>query len=197
MGGDTRLVVYLPERQRPARAVSLVLRASGDPTRLTPLVQREIGALDSRLAAGDVMPMRRVIASALSPQSATARTLAATAIVALLMACIGLYGVMSYSVVQRTQEIGVRIALGASAAGVVRLVLRQALVLTLVGVLIGAGGSLALGRGLQAILVGSKAGDPVTLAGVATVLAAVAAAASTLPALRAARVDPMEALRSE
>jgi putative ABC transport system permease protein len=197
MGGDTRLVVYLPERQRPARAVSLVLRTSGDPTRLTPLVQREIGALDSRLAAGDVLPMRRVVASALSPQSATARTLAVTAIVALLMACIGLYGVMSYSIEQRTQEIGVRVALGASSAGVVRLVLRQALVLTLIGLLLGAGGSLLLSRGLQAILVGSHAGDPVVLAAVALVLAAVAALASTVPALRAAQVDPMEALRTE
>jgi putative ABC transport system permease protein len=196
-GGDTRLVVYLPERQRPARTMSLVLRASGDPTRLTPLVQREITALDSRLAAGSVLPMERVIASALSPQSATARTLAVAAVIALLMACIGLYGVMSYSVEQRTQEIGVRVALGASAAGVVRLVLRQALLLTLVGVVIGVAGALAMGRGLQAILVGSKAGDPVILAGVALVLAAVAAGASTIPALRAAKVDPMEALRTE
>jgi putative ABC transport system permease protein len=197
VGGDPRPVVYLPERQRPARAVSLVLRASGDPTRLTPLVQREIGALDSRLAAGDVMPMRRVVASALSPQSATARTLAVTAIVALLMACIGLYGVMSYSVEQRTQEIGVRVALGASSAGVVRLVLRQALVLTLIGLVLGIGGALLMSRGLQAILVGSRAGDPVVLAAVALVLAAVSAAASTVPAFRAAKVDPMEALRAE
>ena len=197
MGGDTRLVVYLPERQRPARITSLVLRATGDPLRLAPLVQREIGALDSRLAAGSVLPMRRVIASALSPQSATAQTLAVAAVIALLLACIGLYGVMAYSVSQRTQEIGVRVALGASSGGVVRLVLRQALLLTLVGVLLGAAGSLALSRGLQAILVGSRAGDPVILALVACLLGAVAAAASTVPALRAARVDPMEALRSE
>jgi len=197
MGGATQFAVYLPERQRARGATSLVLRASGDVTRLAPLVQREIGALDSRLAGGDVMPMRRVIASALSPQSATAQTLVVAAVVALLLACIGLYGVMAYSVARRTQEIGVRVALGASAAGVVRLVLRHALTLTLAGVAIGVVGSLALSRGLQAILVGSKAGDPVTLIAVAVVLAAVAATASAVPALRAARVDPMEALRSE
>jgi ABC-type antimicrobial peptide transport system permease subunit len=141
--------------------------------------------------------MERVIASALSPQSATAQTLVVAALVALLMACIGLYGVMAYSVSQRTQEIGVRVALGASAGGVVGLVLRHALLLTAIGVALGAAGSLALSRGLQAILVGSRAGDPLTLALVAVLLAAVAAAASTAPALRAARVDPMEALRSE
>ncbi len=197
VGGDTRLVVYLPDRQRPARTTSLVLRTAGDPTRLAPLVQREIGALDSRIAAGSVLPMQRVVAAALSPQSATAQTLAVAALIALVMACIGLYGVMSYSVQQRTQEIGVRVALGASASGVVTLVLRQALLLTLVGVAIGAAGALALSRGLQAILVGSKAGDPAILGAVALVLALVAAGASTVPALRAAKVDPMEALRSE
>jgi len=197
MGGESRLAVYLPERQRPARATSLVLRAAGDPAQLTPLVQREIGALDSRLAAGSVLPMRRVIAMALSPQSATAQTLAVAAVIAVLLACIGLYGVMAYSVSRRTQEIGVRVALGASAGGVVRLVLRQALILTGLGVVIGAAGSLALSRGLQAILVGSRAGDPLILALVAALLGAVAASASAAPALRAARVDPMEALRSE
>ena len=197
MGGDTRLVLYLPERQRPGRIMSLVLAASGDPERLAPLLQREIGVLDSRLAAGTVLPMGRVIGAALSPQSATAQTLVVAAVVALLLACIGLYGVMAYSVARRTQEIGVRVALGASAGGVVRLVLRHALTLTLAGVAIGVAGSLALSRGLQAILVGSRAGDPVTLVAVALVLAAVAATASAVPALRAARVDPMEALRSE
>jgi len=197
MGGDTRLVLYLPERQRPGRIMSLVLAASGDPERLAPLLQREIGVLDSRLAAGTVLPMGRVIGAALSPQSATAQTLVVAAVVALLLACIGLYGVMAYSVARRTQEIGVRVALGASAGGVVRLVLRHALTLTLAGVAIGVAGSLALSRGLQAILVGSKAGDPATLIAVALVLAAVAAMASAVPALRAARVDPMEALRSE
>ena len=196
-GSQGPMAVYLPERQRPQRAVMLVLRASGDPLLLAPLVQRTINGLDSRLAAGSVLPMERVIASALSPQSATAQTLVVAALVALLMACIGLYGVMAYSVSQRTQEIGVRVALGASAGGVVGLVLRHALLLTAIGVALGAAGSLALSRGLQAILVGSRAGDPLTLALVAVLLAAVAAAASTAPALRAARVDPMEALRSE
>ena len=193
----TGRVVYLAERQRPSRIATVVLRAAGDPTRLAPLAQREIGALDSRLAAGDVQLMDRVIAAALSPQSATSRTLVVAAVIALLMACIGLYGVMAYSVAQRTQEIGVRVALGASGAEIMRMVFGRAASLVGIGIAIGVVGALALGRGLQAILVGSKANDPVVLGAVAATLVAVALVASWLPARRATKVDPMEALRSE
>ena len=193
----TGRVIYLAERQRPSRVATVVLRAAGDPTGLTPLAQREIGALDSRLAAGDVQVMRQVIAAALSPQSATSQTLVVAAIIALLMACIGLYGVMAYSVAQRTQEIGVRVALGASSPEILRMVFGRAARLVGVGIAIGVVGALALGRGLQAILVGSKANDPVVLGLVAAMLLTVALVASWVPARRAARVDPMEALRTE
>jgi putative ABC transport system permease protein len=196
-GLDTRLVVYVPERQLPARTMRLVVRASGDVTRLARLVQGEIGRLDSRLAAGEILPMRRVIASAISPQSATAQTLAVAALVALLMACVGIYGVMAYSVAQRTQEIGVRVALGATGGGIVRLVLGRAAVLAVGGVVIGIVGAVAMSSALQAILVDTKANDPVAIGGVAVILAAVSLLASWVPALRATRVDPMEALRSE
>jgi ABC-type antimicrobial peptide transport system permease subunit len=195
--GSTGRVVYLAERQRPSRVATVVLRAAGDPTRLAPLAQREIGALDSRLAAGDVQLMDRVIAAALSPQSATSQTLIVAAVIALLMACIGLYGVMAYSVAQRTQEIGVRVALGASGPEIMRMVFGRAATLVGIGIGIGVVGALALGRGLQAILVGSKANDPVVLGAVAATLVAVALVASWLPARRATKVDPMEALRSE
>jgi putative ABC transport system permease protein len=197
MGREVRSALYLPSRQQSARTMALVVRTAGDPAALTPLVQRAIAGLDSRLAAGDIAPMRRVVLSALSPQSATAETLAAAALVALLMASVGIYGVMAYSVTQRTQEIGVRVALGATAAGVVRLVLGQALVLAGIGIAIGVAGALALSRGLQAILVDARATDPLTIGAVALGLAAIAAVASWMPALRATKVDPMEALRSE
>jgi len=197
MGGDTRLVVYLPERQRPSRTMTLVVRASGDPNALARLVQREIGSLDSRLAAGDILPMRRVIASALSPQSATAQSMAVTALVALLLACVGIYGVMAYSVAQRTQEIGVRVALGATAPEILRLVLRRAAGLALAGVVIGIGGVVLMGRVLQAILVDTRATDPVAIGGVAVVLGLVVLAACYVPARRATRVDPVIALRAE
>ena len=196
-GDDTRPVLYLPARQWPARRTSLVVRGAGDPALLAPLVQREIQALDSRLAAGDVLPMRRVIEVTTSPYSATSRTLAVGAVMALILACVGIYGVMAYSVAQRTQELGVRVALGASAGGVLRLVLGRAAVLAGIGIAIGIAGAIALSRGLQAILVDASAIDALTIAAVAAGIGAVALAASFVPALRATRVDPMEALRAE
>jgi putative ABC transport system permease protein len=196
-GGDLRPVVYLPGRQWPERRTSLVVRGAGDPALLAPLVQREIQALDSRLAAGDILPMRRVIEVTTSPYSATSQTLAVGAIMALILACVGIYGVMAYSVAQRTQELGVRVALGASAGGVLRLVLARAAVLAGIGIAIGVAGAVALSRGLQAILVDASATDALTIVAVAVALGLVALAASFVPALRAARVDPMEALRSE
>jgi putative ABC transport system permease protein len=197
MGRDVSAAIYAPDRQRAARIVSFVVRAAGDPAALAQPIQQVINGLDARLAAGDVSPMPRVIAAALSPQSATAETLAVTALVALLMACVGIYGVMAYGVSQRTQEFGVRVALGASPAGVLRIVLGGALKLAGIGIAIGLAGAIAMSRGLQAILVGSRATDPLILAGVAALLAVVVLVASYVPARRATRVDPMEALRSE
>jgi putative ABC transport system permease protein len=196
-GGDLRPVIYLPSRQWPARVMSVVVRASGDPAGLAPLIQHEIQAIDSRLAAGEVMVMRHVIEVATSPWSATAQTLAVGALIALILACVGIYGVMAYSVAQRTQELGVRVALGASAGGVLRLVLGRAAVLAGIGIAIGIGGAILLSRGLQAILVDASATDALTIGAVAAALGLVALSASFVPALRAARVDPMEALRSE
>ena len=194
---DPRPVVYVPYLQMPARSMTLVARTAGDPAALAPQVQHEITALDPRLAAGDVSPMRRVMLSALSPQSATAQMLAAAAIIALFMAAAGTYGVMAYSVAQRTQEIGVRVALGATPSAILRLVLGQGLTLAGAGLVLGVVGALAMGRGMRAILAGTDASDPVTIGGVALVLGAVAVVASWVPARRAMRVDPMVALRSE
>ena len=197
MGRDVGAAVYVPSRQRPARIMSFVVRTAGNPAALARPIQHAITALDSRLAAGDVTPMPRVVAAALSPQSATARTLVVTALVALLMACIGTYGVMAYTVSQRTRELGVRVALGATPAGVLRLVLGGALRLVGIGIVIGVAGVVAMSRGLQAILVGTRATDPLALSAVALALAAVTAASSWVPARRATQVDPMEALRAE
>ena len=197
MGGETNAVTYLSALQRPARTVTFVVAGPGDPNGLVQPIQRVINTLDSRLAAGDVLPMPRVILSTLSPQSATAQMLVLSALVALIMACVGIYGVMAYSVSRRTQEIGVRMALGATPAGVQRLVLGSALRLAAIGVAIGLAGAVAMGSALQAILVGSRASDPVVLAGVALAIAAVTVVASYVPARRATRVDPMAALRAE
>jgi ABC-type antimicrobial peptide transport system permease subunit len=121
----------------------------------------------------------------------------AFALLATLLAAMGLYGVLAYSVAQRTREIGVRMALGADAGKVQRLVLRQVGTMTLIGGAIGIAAALALGRGAQSLLYQLQGSDPAVIAGAAAVLAVVAFAAGFLPALRASRVDPMQALRYE
>ena len=197
MGRDVGAAIYVANRQRPARILSFVVRTAGDPAVPARPIQQAISALDSRLAAGDVSPMPRVVAAALSPQSATARTLVVTALVALVMACVGTYGVMTYNVSKRTREIGVRVALGATPGGVLRLVLGGTLKLAGIGIVIGLASAVAMSRGLQAILVGTRATDPLALSAVALVLVTVTVASSWMPARRATRVDPMEALRAE
>ena len=194
---DPRPVMYLPRRQWPARSLLLAVRAAGDPTTLAPAIQREIAQLDSRLAAGDIATMPRVVASAVSPQQATAQTLVAAAFIALVMATIGTYGVMAYAVAQRTQEIGVRVALGATGAHIARLVLGQALVLLGAGLGLGIVGALLTGRAMRAILYETNPADPAVITGVALLLGAVGLLASWVPTRRALRVHPMEALRYE
>jgi putative ABC transport system permease protein len=190
-------VVYVPLAQWPARTAYVVLSTQQDPASLVPAMQAAIGRLDSRLAAGDVATMERVVETVTSPQSATAQMLLASAIVALILAAVGTYGVLSYVVARRTHEMGLRMALGAARGDVVRLVVAGAARLAAVGIAIGVLGALALGRGMQAILFETSPSDPRVLAGAAAVLGAIALAAGYLPARRAAAVDPMLALRSD
>ncbi len=191
-------VLYAPLPQWPTRTVSVVLCArAGDAAALGPGLQRTIARLDSRLAAGDVITMKRAIAIVTSPQSATAQMLLTSALIALLMAAIGTYGVMAYNMARRTREIGVRLALGATTAGVVRHVMGGAARLAAAGVVLGLVGAVALGRSMQAILVDTNPSDPGVLTGAAVLLGAIALVAGWLPARRASRVDPLTALRAE
>jgi ABC-type antimicrobial peptide transport system permease subunit len=191
-------VVYVPLSQWPARTASVVLRGeTDDPAGLTSALQRAIGRLDSRLAAGDVATMERVIETVVSPQSATAQTLMASAFIALLMAAVGTYGVMAYTVARRTREIGLRVALGATTGTVLRHVMGGAARLAAIGVALGLLGGVALGRSMQAILVDTNPTDPLILAGAASLLAAVALVAGWVPARRASRMDPVRALRAD
>jgi putative ABC transport system permease protein len=191
-------VVYAPLPQWPARTVSVVLCArAGDPAALTSGLQRTVARLDSRLAAGDVVTMKRAIAIVTSPQSATAQMLLTSALIALLMAAIGTYGVMAYNMARRTREIGIRLALGATTVGVVRHVMGSAARLAGIGVVLGVVGAVALGRSMQAILVDTNPADPGVLTGAAVLLGTIALVAGWLPAHRASRVDPLTALRAE
>jgi putative ABC transport system permease protein len=190
-------VVYVPLEQWAARTAYVVAATRGNPTSLTPELQAAIGRLDPRLAAGEVTPMERVVSTVTSPQSATATMLVASAVIALVMAAIGTYGVMSYAVARRTRELGIRAALGASRGGVLQLVVGGAARMALAGVGIGVVGALALGRGMQAILFDTSPSDPWVLGAAALLLGAVALVAAYLPARRAASVAPIIALRNE
>jgi putative ABC transport system permease protein len=161
------------------------------------LIAAQVTMIDANQPVGDVRPMREFVADDLAQPRFTMLLLGSFAGAALLLAAIGLYGVMAFGVTQRTREIGVRVALGAQDADVLRLVMHRGMLLTGTGLAIGFVAALALGRVLAGLLYGITPTDPVTLLTVALFLAAVALVATYLPARRAARLDPMVALRAE
>jgi ABC-type antimicrobial peptide transport system permease subunit len=178
--------------------VSVVLQVtSGDPTGQAGTLQQTIARQDARLAAGEVMSMQRVVETVTSPQAGTAKVLLASAFVALVLAAVGTYGVMAYAVARRTQEIGVRVALGATTGGIMRLVLTGVLRLVGSGVVLGLFGAVVLGRSMRAILVDTNPADPVILGSAAGLLGGIALIAGWLPARRATRVSPVAALRTQ
>jgi predicted permease len=189
--------MYLPLAQFPARQFFVVVRGAGDVGALLPPIRREIAALDASLALGDVRPMTLLVRDALRTPRLVATLAGAFALLALVLAAVGVYGVIAYAVGLRTREFGVRAALGASRGELARSVLRRGLVLATAGIALGAVLALGLGRVVGALLYEVRATDPAVLAGVAALLGVVALAASLVPALRAARVDPMVALRNE
>jgi len=189
--------IYLPFAQLPAPIICLAVRTAEDPYSVAKAAQRAIWSVDKDQAVAFVMSMSDLASESLAPQRVMMLMLAAFGGMALLMAAVGLYGVIANSVAQRTHEIGVRMSLGARPGDVLKLVLRQGLGFVTIGVCLGLGGAFALMRLISSLLYGIRPTDPATLAGAALLLAGVALMASYVPARRAMKVDPMVALRHE
>jgi predicted permease len=199
-------VMYIPQSQTTDGLTKLassllplrwMLRTSGDPMSLAPAVQRQFESLDAQLAPAHMASMQQIIAESNTRQNFNTLLLTVFAAIALLLAAVGIYGLMAYAVQQRTQEIGIRMALGANQTKIMQLVLGQGMRLALIGTLVGLGAAFGLTRLLQNFLFGVKPGDPVAYSMVAVVLVAVTLLAAFVPTRRAMRVDPMVALRAE
>jgi predicted permease len=194
---QSRVEVYFPEAQRPVESLSLAIRTASDPANFAPAVQKEIQAVDPEQPVFQVRTMEDLLQSSLERRRLSLLLLGIFAGAALLLAAVGIYGVMSYWVNQRSHEMGIRMALGAGRMDVLRLVLRQSVMLAGIGVALGLVGSLVLTRMMEGLLFNVKPTDPITFILVAAALAGVALLASFLPAYRATSVDPMVALRYE
>jgi putative ABC transport system permease protein len=188
----TQLPMYFSPR-RPAMAV--VARTAMTPEAITDSIRREVRAIDRDIPVYGIQPMRQYLSQNTEQPRLSMMLLSGLAVLALVLAVVGIYGVVSYSVAQRTQEIGVRVALGASRSSILRLVVGQATVLVVGGVILGIGGALAMSSVVRTMLYRVSPRDPMTLAGIALILTAVGVLASVVPARRAMRVDPIVALR--
>jgi predicted permease len=196
VGEDPTPQLYLPIDQNYASQITVQVRAAGDPDALLGNVRRQLQAIEPTMPLLNVNTYRTVVGTSLWAPRLGASLLAVFGLLALVLAAIGLYGVMSYSVGQRTREIGIRMALGAGSGDVRRMIVRQGLALALGGVVVGLAAAFGLSRLVTSLLFGISGVDALTFAVVPAVLLAVAVIATLLPALRASRVDPVESLRA-
>ena len=197
LDSDSRIALYLPQNQYPTRAMSVVLRADGDPAALASAVKGQIQDLDSELPLYNVRTMEQRVEESLARRRFSMLLLVLFACVALILATIGTYGVMAYLVNQGTREIGIRIALGATQMGIVRLVVWKGMVLALCGVAAGLAGAFVLSRLMQSLLFGVRPNDPLTFLVISLMLMIITFLASYIPAHRAAQIDPIVSLRYE
>lgn len=194
---DPQPVMYLPYHAFPLPFMSLVVRSPGGTGAVASAVRAEVHKLDPEMPVEPGRPLREIVSESVAEPRFRTTLLGAFAITALALAAIGVYGLISYSVAQRTREIGIRVALGARPGQVVSAIVREGMTLAIIGVAIGLAGALAATRVVEAFLFGIEATDPLTFAAVAALLLAVAFVASYVPSRRALRVDPLVALRSE
>jgi putative ABC transport system permease protein len=189
--------IYRSYRQSPPLYASLVLRTSGDPLALVPAVRGQIAAVDPDLSLFNIKRLDQVISDSIVGIAYVAVMMGVLGIIALVLGAVGVYGVMSYAVSERTNEFGIRMAMGATSNDIQRLVLGKGALLTVIGMGIGLPIAFVLASALSSLLFGVKVADPIAFIVIPLVLAAVATLASYLPARRAVRVDPITALRYE
>jgi predicted lysophospholipase L1 biosynthesis ABC-type transport system permease subunit len=192
-----RPTLYWPQEQVPNGFMTLLVRSSGRPEALVAGVRAELAAVDPELPPGRFRTLEEVVEGSLERQTFLLRLLGAFAAIALLLAAVGVYGVMSYAVIERVPEIGVRLAVGASTGDIVRLILRDGLILGAAGVAIGTVAAAAGAGALRSLLFEVAPRDPASLVAVAAALMLATLAAAWLPARRASRIDPIKALRAD
>jgi putative ABC transport system permease protein len=197
MNEDPASILYLPQLQESTHRRFLAIRTRGEPLSFVDGARNAVWSVDPAIPVTTIRTMNRVVTESLGPWSGGTLVVGVLGFGAVLLAALGIYGVISFSVGQRTHEMGIRIALGAEKRSILRLILKQGLILTGTGVAIGIAGTFALSRLMQALLFGVGALDPLTFLGTPIFLTVVALAASYIPALRATGVDPISALRYE
>jgi predicted permease len=197
LGEDPTAYMYHARAQRFESGMTLLVRTAGDPMSLASQLRAEVGALDPNLPVNNVRSMESHLGTAMLPARLTGIVLGIFGLLGLVLASVGIYGVMAHSVAQRTREIGIRMAVGAARVDVVRLVMRQGLTVVLIGSLIGLAGAVGAAQLIRGVLYGDNALDPVTFVAVPLVLIGVATLATWIPARRASGVNPVSALRRE
>jgi predicted permease len=197
LDSESRMAVYFAHSQVTTRAMNVVVRSSLDPAALTSSVRQEIHALDPDLPIYNVRTMVQRVDESLARRRFAMLLLTVFAACALGLAAVGTYGVIAYLVSQGTREVGIRMALGATPGGILRMVIRQGMIVAIAGVILGIAGAFALTRFMRGLLFGVAPSDPLTFSVIVALLGLVALVASYVPARRAARIDPMVSLRSE
>src|SRR6185437_696265 len=197
LDSPSKIVAYFPDQQQPGNGMFLALRTSSDPLRLAGAVVREIHSVNPDAAVYQIRTMQDRLYDSLARQRFSTTMLGAFALFGLILAAIGVYGVMSYLVAQGTHDIGVRMALGAQRTKIIRMILRQGAELAAIGIGVGLVGALALTRVMSGLLFGISATDALTFCAVVLILAMVGVLATYIPARRATKVDPIVALREE